>query len=138
LSSNRPYLVALRECLGSRQDHVNLLCLADSEASLQAILKWVGGWISRDTKPRSSGKRAPPKHQMRTSSKAIVIRNLPHTRNNKDASGRERLLLSTCFQVESPPHPHILLGFALFVTSLLASFILRYVILREPFLRAKK
>ena len=30
LNFNRPELVALRECLESHQDHVNLLCLADS------------------------------------------------------------------------------------------------------------
>ena len=37
LSSNRPELVALRECLEAHDDHVDLLYLTDSEASLQAI-----------------------------------------------------------------------------------------------------
>ena len=43
LSSNRPELVALRECLEAHQDHENLLYLTDSEATLQAINKWIGG-----------------------------------------------------------------------------------------------
>ena len=42
LSSNRPELVALRECLEAHEDHVDLLYLTDSEASLQAIHKWIG------------------------------------------------------------------------------------------------
>ena len=42
LSSNRPELVALRECLEDHEDHVDLLYLTDSEASLQAIYKWIG------------------------------------------------------------------------------------------------
>ncbi len=42
LSSNRPELVALRECLESHEDHVDLLYLTDSEDSLQAIHKWRG------------------------------------------------------------------------------------------------
>jgi hypothetical protein len=41
LSSNRPELVALRECLEAHEDHVNLLYLTDSEVSLQAIHKWI-------------------------------------------------------------------------------------------------
>ena len=42
LSSNRPELVALRECLETHEDHVDLLYFTDSEASLQAIHKWIG------------------------------------------------------------------------------------------------
>ncbi len=42
LSSNRPELVALQECLESHEDHVDLLYLTDSEVSLQAIHKWIG------------------------------------------------------------------------------------------------
>jgi hypothetical protein len=41
LSSNRPELVALRECLEVHVDHVDLLYLTDSEAFLQAIHKWI-------------------------------------------------------------------------------------------------
>ena len=43
LSSNRPELVALRECLEAHDDRTNLLYLTDSEATLQAIHKWIGG-----------------------------------------------------------------------------------------------
>jgi ribonuclease HI len=43
MSSNRPELVALRECLEAHPDNVNLLYLTDSEATLQAINKWIGG-----------------------------------------------------------------------------------------------
>ena len=43
MSSNRPELVALRECLEGHLDHENLLYLTDSEATLQAINKWIGG-----------------------------------------------------------------------------------------------
>ena len=43
LSSNRPELVALRECLEAHDDHIDLLYLTDSEATLQAIHKWIGG-----------------------------------------------------------------------------------------------
>lgn len=42
LSSNPPELVALRECLEAHEDHVELLYLTDSEASLQTIHKWIG------------------------------------------------------------------------------------------------
>jgi hypothetical protein len=42
LSSNRPELVTLRECLEAHEDHVDLLYLTDSEASLQAIHQWIG------------------------------------------------------------------------------------------------
>jgi ribonuclease HI len=42
LISNRPELVTLRECLETHEDHVDLLYLTDSEASLQAIHKWIG------------------------------------------------------------------------------------------------
>ncbi len=42
LSSNRPELVALRECLEAHEDHVDLLYLTDSETSLQSIHKWIG------------------------------------------------------------------------------------------------
>ena len=34
LSSNRPELVALRECLETHDDHIDLLYLTDSEASV--------------------------------------------------------------------------------------------------------
>ena len=37
LSSNRPELVALRECLEAHDDHIDLLYLTDSETTLQAI-----------------------------------------------------------------------------------------------------
>jgi ribonuclease HI len=43
MSSNRPELVALRECLEAHPDNENLLYLTDSEATLQAINKWIGG-----------------------------------------------------------------------------------------------
>ena len=43
LSSNRPELVALRECLEAHDDHIDLLYLTDSEATLQAIHRWIGG-----------------------------------------------------------------------------------------------
>ena len=43
LSSNRPELVALQECLEAHPDHENLLYLTDSETPLQAINKWIGG-----------------------------------------------------------------------------------------------
>ena len=42
LSSNRPELVALRECLEAHDDHIDLQYLTDSEASLQTIHKWIG------------------------------------------------------------------------------------------------
>jgi ribonuclease HI len=42
MSSNRPELVALRECLEAHADNENLLYLTDSEATLQAINKWIG------------------------------------------------------------------------------------------------
>ncbi len=42
MSSNRPDLVALRECLESHADNENLLYLTDSEATLQTIDKWIG------------------------------------------------------------------------------------------------
>ena len=41
LSSNRPELVALRECLEAHDDHIDLLYLTDSEVSLQDIHKWI-------------------------------------------------------------------------------------------------
>ena len=43
LSSNRPELVSLRECLETHDDHIDLLCLTDNEESLQTIHKWIGG-----------------------------------------------------------------------------------------------
>jgi ribonuclease HI len=43
MSSNRPELVALQECLETHPDNENLLYLTDSEATLQAIHKWIGG-----------------------------------------------------------------------------------------------
>jgi ribonuclease HI len=43
MSSNRPELVALRECLEAHPDNVNVLYLTDSEATLQAVNKWIGG-----------------------------------------------------------------------------------------------
>jgi ribonuclease HI len=43
MSSNRPELVALRECLEAHADNENLLYLTDSEATLQAINKGIGG-----------------------------------------------------------------------------------------------
>ena len=43
MSSNRPELVALRECLETHPDKENLLYLTDSETTLQAINKWIGG-----------------------------------------------------------------------------------------------
>ena len=42
LSSNRPELAALRECFEAHDDNIDLLYLTDSEASLQAIHKWIG------------------------------------------------------------------------------------------------
>ena len=43
LSSNRPELVSLTECLESHDDHIDLLYLTDSESSLQTLHKWIGG-----------------------------------------------------------------------------------------------
>ena len=43
LSSNRPELVTLRECLEAHDDHTDLLYLTDSETTLQAIHRWIGG-----------------------------------------------------------------------------------------------
>ncbi len=43
MSSNRPELVALRECLETHPDNENLLYLTDSETTLHAINKWIGG-----------------------------------------------------------------------------------------------
>ena len=43
MSSNRPELVALRECLEEHPDNENLLYLTDSETTLQGINKWIGG-----------------------------------------------------------------------------------------------
>ena len=43
LSSNRPELVALWECLEAHPDNDNLLYLTDSKATLQTINKWIGG-----------------------------------------------------------------------------------------------
>ena len=43
MSSNRPELVALRDCLEAHPDNENLLYLTDSEVTLQAINKWIGG-----------------------------------------------------------------------------------------------
>ncbi len=43
MSSNRPELVDLRECLEAHPDNENLLYLTDSEATLQVINKWIGG-----------------------------------------------------------------------------------------------
>ncbi len=40
LSSNRPELVALWECLEAHPDNENLLYLTDSEVTLQTINKW--------------------------------------------------------------------------------------------------
>jgi len=43
MSSNRPESVALWGCLEAHPDHENLLYLTDSENTLQAINKWIGG-----------------------------------------------------------------------------------------------
>jgi ribonuclease HI len=43
MSSNRPELVTLRECLEAHPDNENLLYLTDSEVTLQVINKWIGG-----------------------------------------------------------------------------------------------
>ena len=43
MSSNHPELVVLWGCLETHPDHENLLYLTDSEATLQAINKWIGG-----------------------------------------------------------------------------------------------
>jgi hypothetical protein len=51
MSSNRPEVVALRECLESHPDNENLLYLTDSEFTLQVINKWIGGG------PRSVSRR---------------------------------------------------------------------------------
>ena len=42
VSSSRPELVALTECLEDHDDDVSLLYLTDSEAILQAIHRWIG------------------------------------------------------------------------------------------------
>ena len=43
MSSNHPELVAFWGCLEAHPDHENLLYLTDSESTLQAINKWIGG-----------------------------------------------------------------------------------------------
>ena len=43
MSSNHPGLVSLREFLEDHLDNENLLYLTDSEATLQAINRWIGG-----------------------------------------------------------------------------------------------
>ncbi len=43
MSSNRPELVTLWECLEAHAENENLLYLTDSEDTLQAINKWIGG-----------------------------------------------------------------------------------------------
>ena len=43
MSSNRPELVALQECLEAHPDNENLLYFTDSEDTLQDINKWIGG-----------------------------------------------------------------------------------------------
>jgi ribonuclease HI len=43
MSSNRPELVTLRECLETHPDNENLLYLTDRESTLQTINKWIGG-----------------------------------------------------------------------------------------------
>ncbi len=43
MSSNRPELVPLRECLETHPDSENLLYLTDNETTLQSINKWIGG-----------------------------------------------------------------------------------------------
>jgi ribonuclease HI len=47
LSSNRPELVTLWECLETHQDHENLLYLTDSEITLQVINKGIGRGTKR-------------------------------------------------------------------------------------------
>ena len=42
VSSSRPELVALAECLEDHEDDVSLSYLTDSEAILQAIHRWIG------------------------------------------------------------------------------------------------
>jgi hypothetical protein len=42
VSSTRPEMVALAECLEDHGDDINLLYLTDSEAILQAIHRWIG------------------------------------------------------------------------------------------------
>jgi ribonuclease HI len=41
VSSSRPELVVLTECLDDHEDDINLLYLTDSEAILQAIQRWI-------------------------------------------------------------------------------------------------
>ena len=43
MSSNRPEVVTLQECLEAHPDNENLLYFTDSETTLQAINKWLGG-----------------------------------------------------------------------------------------------
>ncbi len=43
LTSNRPEVVTLWECLETHPDNENLLYLTDSETTLQVINKWIGG-----------------------------------------------------------------------------------------------
>jgi hypothetical protein len=45
LSSNRPEVVALWECLETHPDNENLLYLTDNEDTLQDINKWIGGGV---------------------------------------------------------------------------------------------
>ena len=41
VSSSRPELVALAECLDDHEDDINLLYLTDNETILQAIHRWI-------------------------------------------------------------------------------------------------
>ena len=43
MSSNRQEVVTLQECLEAHPDNENLLYFTDSETTLQAINKWLGG-----------------------------------------------------------------------------------------------
>jgi hypothetical protein len=43
VSSNRPELVSLWECLETHPDNENLLYLTDNQTTLQTINKWIGG-----------------------------------------------------------------------------------------------
>jgi ribonuclease HI len=74
--SNRPELVALRECLEDHPDNENLLYLTDSEATLQVINKWIGGGAKLSltkTEDEDVLKSIIVKLQQRVKAKAVTL-----------------------------------------------------------------
>ena len=85
MSSNRPELVSLRECLEDHQDNENLLYLTDSEATLQGINKWIGGGSKIRLTRSPDGDDDNYHHQ--TTEKSSIGRNNP-TDQGEDPSRR--------------------------------------------------